>query len=201
MNPQPASIEIHLHMTDGRIHRYLQDNAGDIRQFFENFQPNRLFSQPNILFAGSHSAAGYNCSMITRIDIVASDIVEWPFPHGISSLDEITEEEFHQCLPQEDDPTRLRDRPWKSGELVRAIAEFNLAGGGKLFVKGRTELKTKIEQRQIMQHFLPGHFNCRRREGGAIFLNPANVESWTIYPGPPEIPQNVFLAHFIGIRI
>lgn len=199
MTTTNSPLKIHVHLTDGRLHTYVHGDPDKARQFLDGLHPRKVFAEPQILIAGEYTVTGYRCSAITRIDLVLDGMPDWSFPNEVAEIREMSEQAFLQKYqPGDEDASKRRQRSWKPGEPVEAFAEFELAGGKKVFMEYLSVREQALEQRAHLQHFIEGPITGRRLGGGVLLLNPANVLRWTIFPGPPEAPRTAWSAHFLS---
>jgi hypothetical protein len=194
MTAIPSSLELHIHSVDGHVARFVQTEPGAVRRLFDHIQPSKIFEQRQLVVASGHSLALFPCTAIVRVDLVMEGFPDWEFHHGISNIQEITEEEFRQRYH----PERIdADPPLPPGAPVVAYAEIELADGERIFSEVHTHVEARlpIEQSMFLQQLLTApSLYSRRRGGGAIVINPASIVRVTFYPGPLTVPPNALPA-------
>jgi hypothetical protein len=194
MSAIPSSLELHIHSIDGHVARFIQNEPEAVRRLFDHIQPGHIFEQRQLVVASGHSLAIFPCAAIVRVDLVMEGFPDWEFHHGLSDVQEITEEEFRQRYhPERYHP----DHPLPPGAPVVAYAEIELADGERIFSEVHTHVEARlpIEQSMFLQQILSApSLYSRRRGGGAILVNPASIVRMTFYPGPPTTPPNALPA-------
>jgi len=194
MSAIPSSIELHIHSIDGDVARFVQNEPEAVRRLFDHIQPGHIFEQRQLVVASGHSLALFPCAAIVRVDLVMEGFPDWEFHHGVSDVQEITEEEFRQRYhPERDRP----EHPLPPGAPVVAYAEIELANAERLFSEVHTHVEARlpVEQSMFFQQILTGpSLYSRRRGGGAILVNPASIVRLTFYPGPLTTPANALPA-------
>jgi hypothetical protein len=194
MSAIPSSLELHIHSLDGHVARFVQNEPEAVRRLFEHIQPGHIFEQRRLVVTSRHSMAIFPCAAIVRVDLVMEGFPDWEFHHGISNIQEITEEEFGQRYH----PERYHaDHPLPPGAPVVAYAEIELAEGERIFSEVHTHVEARlpIEQSIFLQQILSApSLYSRRRGGGAILVNPASIVRMTFYPGPLTTPPNALPA-------
>jgi hypothetical protein len=194
MSTTPAYVEIHIHSNDGFVSAFLQNDPEAVRRLFDHVQPNKIFEQRQLVVASAHSMTVFPSASIARVDLVMDGYPDWEFHFGVSSVQEITEEEFQQRYRPNRDPDQ---RLLPEGAAVTAFAEIELANGERLFTEIHTHVESRlpIEQSMFVQQILSApSLYSRKLGGGAILLNPANIVRMTFYPGPPSTPPNALPA-------
>jgi hypothetical protein len=194
MGAAPSSLEIHVHSTDGLVSRFQQTDAEAARKLFGQFQPGRIFAQPHLIVAGGTSMSVFPTAAVARVDLVMDGFPEWPFYHGVSDVQEITEEQFRERYRPERYSAGLARTP---GAAMAVFGEIELANGERIFVEVQIQVEPRlpVEQGLFIQQILSAHsLYARRRGGGAVVLNPANIVRLTFHPGPPETPPNALCA-------
>jgi hypothetical protein len=194
MSAIPSSLELHIHSLDGHVARFVQTEPEAVRRLFEHIQPGHIFEQRQLVVTSRHSMAIFPCAAIVRVDLVMEGFPDWEFHHGISNIQEITEEEFGQRYQ----PERYHaDHPLPPGAPVIAYAEIELAEGERIFSEVHTHIEARlpVEESIFLQQILSApSLYSRRRGGGAILVNPASIVRLTFYPGPLTTPPNALPA-------
>lgn len=194
-----AELQIQIHLHDGRVMTYQQDDADVAAKILAGVQPAKLFAERQLLIAGAYSLSGFTSDSVVRVDFIIDELPKWPFPHGLTDAVEIPKEEFNRHYVPEDDESLKREKEWKEGEEVHSYGEFELNSGKSVFAEFESVRRGGIEQRQTAHNFLTGSgFHIRRRDRGVMILNPVNIARWTIFPGPPTTPKNAWPAHYKG---
>lgn len=192
-----TALEIHLHLEDGRIIKFAQNDAVTAQKILSHIDPHKVFAQPPIIFSGKHSLTTILPSAIVRIDLIGENLPNWPYLHNVQEVQEISEEEFRQRFRPE-----LAAQPARPGEIVTAYAELELVNGSRIFVEVRIEVEERLPADQavfIQQLFIAGGLHARKRGGGISLVNPAKLVSFSFYPGPPVLPPGTWEAERLSL--
>src|SRR5579872_7018018 len=131
------SLEIHIHLVDGSIGRFVQDDPAEARKLLEAIQPGKVFQQRDLVIAGRYSLTVYPCTAVARVDFIMDGHPGWPFHRNVRDAMQITHEEFQErFLPTAKDEERTA-RIVTPGETVVAYAEAELLNAERLFVELR----------------------------------------------------------------
>lgn len=190
------TMEIVLYLVDGSIHRFKQDDASSIAKILDSLQPPRVFNQKQLLIAGSYFTAGYPTATITRLDLVGGDVGSLRHSVGIVDIEEISERELDLYAKPRFSDTRRSEVVVNVGEATDTVAEINLTDTQRIGLKVRYQAEAAIDRRQLLNSFTGGHpIHARRRGGGLVFINPANVIRFAFYPGLPDMPPTSLPLH------
>jgi hypothetical protein len=199
MPAEPGPLQIQLHLVDGNLATYEQTDPIAVGSILREVQPAKVFSERQILIAGGFTVSGYSTASVVRVDFVGEDVPDYRLGPEMNRLEEISRDAFEAGRVAGDDESRKRKRAWTVGETFSGFAELELNNGAFVFLEFESTLRSKLDQRLVLQHFLAGSgLYCKRLGGGASFINTAAVVRWTLFPGPPEAPQNAWVAHYAG---
>lgn len=189
-------LEIVIYLIDGSIHRFKQDDPAAVSRILETLQPPRVFSQKQILVAGSYFTAGYPTATITRMDLIGAEIGPLRHAVGVVDIEEISIRELDLYAKPRFSDTRRSELVVNVGEATDTVAEINLADTQRIGLKVRYQSESAIDRRQLLQSFAGGlPIHGRRRGGGLVFINPANVIRFSFYPGLPDMPPSSLPLH------
>ncbi len=190
-----TSLEIRIHLIDGSVVSFKQTDPGISRQIISQVQPERVFSQPYLTIAGASSLTGIPCAKVAALEFVTEVYPGWLFPQEITDIVEITEESFRAGYLSFREALRKREQAPAIGDPYVSYGEILLGGGKKFFVEVRGVIRNVVEQRRLVhQVFSAACLVSRRREGGALLVNPANLLTVEFSPGPREIPSTAWPA-------
>lgn len=196
MSETSSSLEIRIHLTNGNVESFVQSDHAAIRQILDNLQPQKIFSQRNLILAGSFSMTAYACSAITMVELVMDGFPEWPFPHGTKDIREITKDEFWERYRPGQDEKFVREQPRKVGETQVGYSELELTSGKHIYSEVQAEVSPQLDRIHYINQLLSASCVFARRHGGGVTLvNMANVARFGFHPGPPETPKTAWPAH------
>ena len=196
MSTTPHALEVHIHLVDGRVIQFVQDQVVAAQKVLDHIQPKRLFTAQNLMVGGGHALTAIPSSAIVRLDLIGDRLPDWSFQFEAEDIQEITEEDYIARYRPDALEMAL------PGERITVYAEMEMANGQRLFteVHTRLELRLPLEQNVFIQQiFSAGGLHFRRRTGGISILNPANITRLTFYPGPTLLPAGAWeLTHLSG---
>ncbi len=197
-NSRPA-IEIRFHFVDGSSETFIQPDpeaAETTRQRINLSSLANLFNQTRVVVADDYAKSVFVCAHINRIDLVFNRPGFNRMPPDHLDLVELTEAEFHQCVPV-NDPTLLqkRDRQLHVGDPMVSFLHLRMLGGSHVYLMREAVVKLPAESQSFMQRLLSkATYRIRLREGGEGLLNLQNLIGYTVYPGVPELPADTWFA-------
>lgn len=195
--PQKSLLEIHVHLEDGRVTKFEQNDPLLAQKLLDNLQPTRLFAQKILLFGSTDSLNAFQLTQVVRIDLIASNVPDYPFYNGVLDIQQITPDEFKQRYhPQTFVALRqaAQDSP---GEPITVFSEMELVNGERVFMQVCVKLEERLPLEQgifVSQLFSAHGLHGRRRDGGILIINPANIVRFTLYPAPPAVPPGTWEA-------
>ncbi|MEO8426540.1 MAG: hypothetical protein ABI651_05430 [Verrucomicrobiota bacterium] len=190
------TFAIRVHLTDGSVESFAQDDEAEAQKLWDKIEPSRLFAQSRLVLAGEHSKSVYVTAQIVRVDFIQESNECWEFPGGYSDIVELSEEDFRKHA-RLDQPERMarRNEPTPVGDLLVSFLKLHLAGGKPLFLMIEFPVKLPVENHSFMQFMLSkSGFHMRLCGGGIGVVNLANLLGYTIYPGVPQLPADTWLA-------
>jgi hypothetical protein len=191
-----SSMEIRFQFVDGSRLTFIQPDPKAAQAILQRANPSNLFNQPRIVVADDYSKSVFVCAQINRVDLVFNDSGFSGIPSDYADLVELTEAEFHQCVP-ENDQTLLRKREHRLhvGDLMVSFLHLRMVGGNHVYLMREAVAKLPAESQSFMQRLLSkGTYGIRLREGGCGLLNLHNLIGYTVYPGVPELPADTWMA-------
>ncbi len=196
MDVVPPSLEIRIHLVNGRVAEFVQTNPAAVRQILEGMQPAKVFSQSHLIIAGKYSLTAYSSRTITAVELIMDGYPDWPTPPPVEELRLTSEEEFWKHFEAEKDQKFIREQERKVGKPITGYLELELVSGERFFVEIQSRVLPKLDQRHIIsQMFSAPVLWARRPEGGVTLVNPDNIVRFTFNPGPPHAPKNAWPAH------
>jgi hypothetical protein len=192
---RPA-LEIRFHFVDGSKETFTQGNTDAAEAIRQRADSSNLFNRSRIVVADNYSKSVFVSAQINRIDLVFDGSGHSRIPPDHLDLVELTEAEFHQCVPVNDpDLLPRREHEQKVGDLLVSFLNLRMRGGSRVYLMNETVVKLPAESQSFMQRFLcKGTYGIRLREGGYGLLNLQNLLGYTVYPGVPELPADTWMA-------
>ena len=189
-------LEIRFQFVDGSVANFFQSDPEIAENIWSRINVAHLFTRPRIVVADDYSISVFLASQINRIDFVfeGSDFSKNPNDHA--ELVELSEEDFRERVPL-DDPSRLERRlqPRHVGDLLVSFLHLRMRGGSHIYLMNETLIKLPVDNHSFMQRLLSGGcYSIRLQGGGQGFVNLSNLLGYTVYPGVPEIPSDVWMA-------
>ncbi len=191
----PAMI-VRIHLEDGSIESFVQEDLTMARKLWESIDPIRLFTQPRVVIAGNHSKSVFVGSAIVRIDFVQQFCPCWEFPAGYSDVVELPEADFrkHAHLDQPElMPKREQHTP--TGDLLVSFLKLQFRNSPPLFLMIEFSVKLPAENQSFMRFLLSKTgFHMRLRGGGVGVVNLGQLIGYTVYPGVAQAPADSWTA-------
>lgn len=185
----PAVLEIRVHLEDGRITNYVQNDPAVAGKILEAIHPNRLFTAPQLLIGSDHALTAFQPGLILRVDLITDLEPSWSSSSAALNTREITEDEFDsRCHPFRD----VQRLP--SHEMV-VFGVWEMVNGGRIYLQthmtGLEKKKLPMDVGMFLQQTMnSGGLLARGRDVGYIILNPARLLRLTSYVGLQEMPAN-----------
>ena len=192
---RPA-LEIRIHFADGSKEIFVQPDTEISEGILQQINPSHLFNQTRIVVADDYSKSVFVCSQINRIDFVNDGDGFAHIPDDHADIVELTEAEFRKHVPL-NHPSRLQKRKQRRrvGDLLVSFLNLRMRGGSHVYLMNETLVKLPADSQSYMQRLLSkGTLSVRLLGGGQSFLNLANLISYTVCPGVPEIPSDTWMA-------
>src|SRR5882672_10437476 len=190
-------LEIRFQFVDGSSETFIQRDAEVAEAIIrQRTNSSNLFTQSRIVVADDYSKSVFICAQVNRVDLVFNGSGHYRIHPDYADLVELTETEFHQCVPV-NDPALLqkRDRVLHVGDLMVSFLHLRMTGGSHVYLMREALVKLPAESQSFMQRLLSkGTYGIRLREGGYGLLNLQNLIGYTVYPGVPELPSDTWMA-------
>src|SRR5712691_2978321 len=193
---EARSLEIRFEFVDGSVTSFFQPDSEIAENIWSRINVAQLFTRPRIVVADDYSKSVFLSSQINRIDFVfeGSDFSQIPNDHA--DLVELSEEDFRALVPLED-PSRLerRAQPRHVGDLLVSFLHLRMRGDSHIYLMNETLVKLPVDNHSFMQRLLSGGcYSIRLQGDGQGFVNLSNLLGYTVFPGVPEIPSDVWMA-------
>lgn len=180
MAPCNNYLEIHVHLEDGRTVRFSQNDPATADALLRHIPPSRLFAQPQLVLRDEQALTLLPSATIVRIDLIADQMPDWPFYHGVQCVQEISRDEFlARCHSVPHSPV---------GTVETDYTEIETVSGQLIYLQleVRREPSLAIDRHILLQQILAlGGLHWKRREKGASILHTTKIARLSMYPGPP----------------
>jgi hypothetical protein len=189
-------MTVRVHLVDGSVESFVQPDEATARKTWNEVDPIRLFAQPRLVIAGTHSKSVFVGSEIVRIDFVQHFCPCWQFPEGYSDIVELSEMEFriHARLDQPE-LMRKREESTPVGDLLVSFLKLQFKSTAPLFLMAELSVKLPAENQSFMRFLLSKTgFHMRLRGGGVGVVNLAQLSGYTAYPGVAQVPSDAWPA-------
>lgn len=186
-------MEIHVYMSNGRIHVFAQPDVRKAQAMLAEMQLPRLFGGGSSLILGS----GANCTILR--------------PDAISRVDVLTDQPL-AIQPTIRDSARVMDNEEMfnlrakaaikalgdgvaPGEAYQGYMRFESSGGHCLLIELERVLAQQSQFFANLHRLLDGQaIVFPHPKGGAVVLNVANIVSVSAAPGFAEYPKGTLLV-------
>jgi len=191
----PAMV-VRVHLEDGSIESFIQNDELTARKLWETIDPLRLFTQQRVVIAGTHSKSVFVGSAIVRIDFVQQFCPCWQFPAGYSDIVELSEADFRKHAHL-DEPELMpkREQATPVGDLLVSFLKLQFRNSPPLFLMSEFSVKLPVENQSFMRFLLSKTgFHMRLRGGGVGVVNLEQLVGYTAYPGVAQVPSDTWAA-------
>ena len=187
---QHLSFDVHL--DNGRILHFEQDDPVAVASALQRLQPTRVFAEEQLVVAGDTHTTTLPTRAILYIHMRFDKMPEWAF-RSDHEVEQISAEDFADVAAR-----RVQREQAPSGNFI-AHAEMNLVNGSSIYLRATGQappiaLRARASIRLLEQSSLM----LRSAEGGLLAIRPASISSLAIYPGAPEVPSSAVLAHLVA---
>jgi len=194
-NSRPA-LEIRFHFVDGSKQTFIQPDAEAAEVIRQRADSSNLFNQSRIVLGDDYSKSVFVGAQINRVDLVFRGPGFSRIPVDYADLVELTETEFHQCVPT-NAPALLqrRDRQLNVGDLMVSILHLRMKGGRHVYLRGKHWSNSPQRTSHSCNVSFPKERTAYAFAGGGYgLLNLQNLIGYTVYPGVPELPADTWMA-------
>jgi hypothetical protein len=194
---------VRVHLTDGSVESFTQPDEATAKEIWQSVEPSRLFTQPRLVIAGTHSKSVFVPSEVVRIDFIKQGYTCWAFPEGYADVVELSEADFrnHAHLDQPELMPK-REHPTPVGDLLVSFLKLLFKRNPPIFLMTEFSVRLPAENQSFMRFLLSKTgFHMRLRGGGIGVVNLANLTGYTVYPGVAQIPADSWIAEPIQTTV
>lgn len=190
--PTRPYLELHLHLANGRTHKWVQNDEELAAQIIAQITP-KIFAQPSLVLHDESSVTAYPGTALLGLSVLMEEIPETllqligsPSTHS-AGMWAITEDEYAA--------KQRAVQPIIDGEPFLMLIEIELSNGQRIWIENHLKKAVPaMQQRQILhQIFEKPTFACRRLDGGLSVWNRAHFVSFSLRP-KPTVPANSWPA-------
>src|SRR5437667_1706315 len=135
---RPA-LEIRFYFADGSSETFIQPDAEAAEVIRQRADSSNLFNQSRIVVADDYSKSVFVCAQVNRVDLVFNGSGHSKIPPDHLDLVELTEAEFHQCVPVNDpDLLPRREHQRQVGDLLVSFLDLRMRGGSRVYLMNET---------------------------------------------------------------
>ena len=182
-----TQLELHIHLSNGNTHRFVQNDASSVQQILDQINL-RIFEQPNLMLSGADTVATYPAASLSGLSIITDNLGEKLLrltsnpQAGIEKTRIITHDEYRAG--------QRAARPIVEGQPFVMLSEIDFHSGHRIWIATEVEAAASpLQERQILQHIFSGPaLACQRADGGLDLWNRAQMASYTFSPKPATPP-------------
>ncbi len=181
MNRFSMPLEIRIHLQDGKITQFAQQDAEVAQKILRLAQPARLFAGEAMLVGDQNAIVAIHVSKVVRVDFITDLHPDWPLPANIMEMQQITCQEFEQRLHSESARIKMHEGP---PEML--FAKMELSNGEQILLQMRAQLPKRLplDQSMLLHHIFSARgLYAKRRGDGYVVINTASIARLTLYPG------------------
>lgn len=189
-------LELHLHLSNGNTHRFVQNEAQAARQILDQIGI-RVFEQPNLMISSDDMVATYPAASLSGLSLLSAALPEkllqlsGAAQAGIERTRTITHDEFRAG--------RTAAQPIQEGQSFTMWSEIDFHSGYRIWTATDIKAASAMQERQILQHIFSGPaLVCQRTDGGLDLWNRAQMASYLFCPKlatPPSAwPAQMLIA-------
>ncbi len=190
-----SALGIRVHLSNGHCADFVQSHPETARLLLDSLHPDRVFSQRAIVIAAAGEFTAFSSAAIDVIELVTEPVPDWPHYRHVASSREITQSEFrarpfHGNLPPTGPPL--------------LFIEIEMRGGRTLFIEIQVEplpveMLTPLDLDRMIQQFFGGScLHTRRRDGGVLMINGANIVRWHSRSVPLGMQPTAWPARYVA---
>lgn len=195
MSDTAHRFRLRLFLVSGDVAQFQQSDADGIRRNVSALAPDSIFAQPFLIVAGDHRTTTYRTSSVLRAEIDTTHPIQWEFGRRVEECELLDEPEFQAEAKQRAQVVRGEQGVDASGKFD-GLVQFQNVLGDLLFVRMRGVMPPSVARAHIMESVFGAPSFYARRGETHVLVNPVNLISSTMFPGPRELPYDAVLAHF-----
>lgn len=184
MKEKHSDLQIRIDTIDGSTRVFIQSDPESVCRTLTELHPTAIFTQDRIAITDEDSEITLVAPLITRIDLVTSELSVWDFPFVLGALVEVTEAEFTEGI-----------RNLKGGEALHSpggipvFLDLEMVNCQRLFLWMQLVAGLPAARLERVYSLLKErHLLFGLRTGGIGILNLANLVRFAVHPEPPRTP-------------
>jgi hypothetical protein len=178
MPAMSGTLEIRIHLCDGAVRSFRQDDPARQRAVLSRLDPQRVFDEPVLVIGDSGQLGTIRTAAVLRIEVRGPIPEEWSFGHGFDSITVVAEQDFLA-----DRTASESDRSPRTGDPYVVHAEVRDVCGGKTFlrVEGRV-MPDAVRTNRLERMMQRPCMLARRDDREVVLMQLANVACFTVRP-------------------
>ena len=190
-------MDIHIHLTDGKVVRFRQENQKTAEAILKSIHPKKLFSQPQIIIQGSSSTSGFVCSRVELVELITDFDPGWTFSQALKPLVLISKKEHEMRIASEVLHSRTEEKAMsvKSGTSPKVLLSLFMRSGKRLFGETPMVLRGLMIRLNSQYALEPEAIYGKRKKFRHIFANTQNIIQWGVNCGLPNADRYVWQAN------
>ncbi len=198
-NATPASqspspyLEVTIQMVNGAKMKFAETQQSNADALLKKIKPNKIFTERTLPILQPNCLTGIPTSGISWIVFRTPAKIDWPYPANITGAELITAKGFKNSLTTDLEKIRQKMLSNQSGQSFDAYWLAQMADGTDFYFRIHSLTLSRMEKLQVPKTFAElSAFHGVGATGGAVVLNMANVNVWTVFPGPQEYAPNTW---------
>jgi hypothetical protein len=197
------NLQINVSLVNGTTQRFGQDDRPLLHEIIDSIHPAKLFSSPHIVIADTNRLVLFRTEHVVRVELISDTLPlpEWPYLQDALSVHEVPRALFDQRFDPEAYAVTRRDAWTRSDREHIGFTEIHTLDNQSVIWEVRMRSKPLLSCDVIpMITSLLGAdgMHARLSNRGVAIINPANITFIAFYPGPPEVPGQVWHANQIN---
>ena len=195
----PESIlELHVHLIDGSIERFAQPNPQAAGRILKGLDLANHFGKPHVTFETAQGIFIYPCAHVVRLDVLTEAELAFASIPRRAQVHEISCEEFEAQYHPEFDPALTRAQVGRAGEAFHGFIRIKLTSGETVVLEVNAQISAPLDQKMVFGSlFNVSTLVFPRSGGGYCLLNRANVLTFELLPGQPDVAPTAWPAERI----
>lgn len=182
MKDKHSDLQIRIDTIDGSTRGFFQNDPELVTRTLAELHPTTIFAKDRITITDEDSEITLAPPLITRIDLITSQLSVWDFPFVLGALVEVTEAEFTEGILNLKDSKALH-----SPGGLPVFLDLEMISGERLFLWMQIVAGLPATRLgRVYSLFKERRLIFGLRTGGIGILNVANLVRFEVHPEPPR---------------